>query len=95
MQGSVWALDADDSCLGVRGIVAGQGLMVRVGGLLVRVALCRRVGASVAGDRLLAAWPTGGEAGVSGDAQIRVTAATSNSWLASCLFCHSNTTTTT
>lgn len=39
VQGSVWALDADDSCLGVRGIVAGQGLMVRVGGLLVRVAL--------------------------------------------------------
>lgn len=63
MQGSVWALDADDSCLGVRGIVAGQGLMVRVGGLLVRVALGRRVGAGVAGDGLFAAWPTGGVGG--------------------------------
>lgn len=68
--------------------------MVRVGGLLVRVALGRRVGAGVAGDGLFAAWPTGGVGGVSGDTQIRVTAS-SNSWLASCLFCHSTITTTT
>lgn len=39
--------------------MTGQGLMVRVGGLSVRVALRRRIGASVAGDRRLAAWASG------------------------------------
>lgn len=48
--GSVWAFNADDGSLGVGGVVTGQGLMVRVGGLSVRVALRRRIGASVAGD---------------------------------------------
>lgn len=50
VQGSVWAFGADDGSLGVGGVVTGQGLMVRVGGLSVRVALRRRVGASVTGD---------------------------------------------
>jgi len=58
VQGSVWALGADDCSLGVRRVVTGQGLMMRVGGLSVRVALRRRIGASVAGDGLLAAWPS-------------------------------------
>lgn len=65
VQGSVWAFDADDGSLGVGGVVTGQGLMVRVGGLSVRAALRRRIGASVAGDWLLAAWPRGGRGGVS------------------------------
>lgn len=50
VQGSFRALGADDGSLGVRGVVTGQGLMVRVGGLSGRVALRRRIGASVAGD---------------------------------------------
>lgn len=45
----------DDGSLGVRGEVRDQGLMVRDGGLSTRIALSRRVGASVAGDRLLTA----------------------------------------
>lgn len=56
VQGSVRALGADDGSLGVGGVVTRQGLMVRVGGLSVRAALRRRIGASVAGDGLLAAW---------------------------------------
>lgn len=59
VQGSVWAVGADDGSLGVGGVATGQGLMVRVGGLSVRVALRRRIGASVAGDRRLAAWASG------------------------------------
>ncbi len=50
VQGSIGAFDADDCSLGVRGVVTGQGLMVGMGGLSVRVALRRRIGASVAGD---------------------------------------------
>lgn len=50
VHGSVGALDADDSSLGVGGVVTGQGLMVQVGGLPTRAALRRRVGASVTGD---------------------------------------------
>lgn len=50
VQGPVGAFEADDGSLGVGGEVTGQGLMVRVGGLSVRVALRRRIGASVAGD---------------------------------------------
>ena len=45
----------DDGSLGVGGEVRDQGLMVRDGGLSTRIALSRRVGASVAGDRLLTA----------------------------------------
>lgn len=63
MRGSVRALSADDGSLGVRGVDAGQGLMVQVGALSVRVALRGRVGASVAGNGLLAAWPMAGGAG--------------------------------
>lgn len=65
VRGSVRALAADDGPLGVGGVVTRQGLMVRVGGLSVRVALRRRIGASVAGDGLLAAWRGAGGGGVS------------------------------